>query len=342
MELKLSLPGAKGVLEADTEGEVPRADPVPFKGPPTSVPPSLASGYAIQSVPAAVPTGTAPGVLSSQASSSGLPGSPPPAPPFPIMPHARLPDGATLPPVGSNAAEEELNKRRTWLLNSAPNTQGIIRPKPEGADRDFRDLIPSFLAARGLTKDKLQWVGFHEGWLEYRLMQPLIKSPGAQRVVDKCDDQTKWPKDWIPAYHGGRWYGFWNTVTEGWIHISKKSGVGMQAGGGDGHYCAVDMEYARWFSRPHVLFGDGAYHRVMYRVAYDRQKLRRKRFVSAGTEHVIWDGGIVVLSVLMHSNYPPSEHTEERFRDFDPGLETHPRGLEDVEVAVVTNTLGRV
>jgi hypothetical protein len=180
-ELRLSLPQAKGVPEANPEGEVPRADPVPFKGPPKGLPPSLAPGYASQGAPAAVPAGTALGVLSEgssgviepsaksiepggsitqstpvavplratsvtfQASSGSLPGvvkahSPPPPPPFPVFPQAKLPDGAKLPPVGRGAPEEELNKRGTWLVESAPNSQGIIRPRPAGADQDFREL----------------------------------------------------------------------------------------------------------------------------------------------------------------------------------------------------------
>jgi hypothetical protein len=77
----------------------------------------------------------------------------------------------------------------------------------------------------------------------------------------------------------------------------------------------------------------------MYRAAYDRQMLRRLRYVSAGTEHIVWDGGIVLLSVLMRSNYPPVEHTEERFRSFDPRLEIHPSGCEDIEVAIIRNPM---
>ena len=154
------------------------------------------------------------------------------------------------------------------------------------------ELIPSFLAARGLNRERLEFVGYHEGWLEYHIHSPSIRSPGAKIVSDNWNDQTKWPREWVSAYHGGRWYGFWNTIAEGWINISKKTGVGQNAGGGDGHYCAVDMEYARWYSRPQVLFEDGAFHRVMYRVAYDRTKLRKLRFVSEGAEHI---GGTEVL-----------------------------------------------
>jgi len=60
--------------------------------------------------------------------------------------------------------------------------------------------------------------------------------------------------------------------------------------------------------------------------------------VSDGTEHIVWDGGIVLLSCLMKPNYPPIEHTEERFHTFNPLLEVHPRGCEDLEVTVIKNT----
>ncbi len=109
------------------------------------------------------------------------------------------------------------------------------------------------------------------------------------------------------------------------------------AGGGDGHYCALDMEYARWFSRPQVLFQDDAFHRVMYRVAFDQSKVKRVRFVMEGTEHVINDGGIVLLSCLMKPNFPPVEHTEERFHDWNPQLEIRPSGCEDFEVPAIVN-----
>jgi hypothetical protein len=266
---------------------VAQADPVAYKEPPKSVPLSLAPEKVVQAAPVAVPSGTASGVLQERsssviglsarsiepgsstiqstpvavpsgtasvtlpASSSSLPGvekaHPPPPPPYPILPGVKLPDGVKLPPVGSKAVEEQLEKIGTWLVESNPDGQGIIRPQPPGAEQAFRELMPSFLAARGLTRDKLEFVGYHEGWLEYHLKEPAIKTPGAQIVADNWNDQTKWPANWVPAYHGGRWYGFWNTVVEGWINISRKGGVGMNAGGGDGHYCAVDMDYARWF-----------------------------------------------------------------------------------------------
>jgi hypothetical protein len=178
----------------------------------------------------------------------------------------------------------------------------------------------------------LEFVGNHEGRLEYRIHHPAINSSGAKTVSEHWNDKTKWPRGWVSAYHGGRWYGFWNTIATGWINISSKKGVGHQAGGGDGHYCAVDMEYARWFSRPQVLFEDGALHWVMYRIAFDSSKLKKARFVCEGTEYVVEDGGIVLLSCLMKPNFPPVEHTEERFQTWNPALEIRPFGCEDFTI----------
>ena len=212
---------------------------------------------------------------------------------------------------------------------SAPGGKGSIRPKPQGAVQDIMELIPSFLAYRGLNRTRLEFVGNHEGWLEYRIHNPAINSQGAKTVSENWNDKTKWPKGWVSAYHGGRWYGFWNTIAAGWINISSKSGVGQQAGGGDGHYCAVDMEYARWFSRPQMFFQDGAFHRVMYRIAFDSSRLKRVRFVCEGTEYIVEDGGIVLLSCLMKPNFPPVEHTEARFQAWNPELEVRRFGCED-------------
>ena len=116
-------------------------------------------GSTTKSTPVAVPSRTASVTL--QASSSSLPGvvkaHPPPPPPYPASAHAKLPAGAALPPIGQRAVEAELKKVAHWLVESNPNGQGIVRPKPKGAEQDFRELIPSFLAARGLTRER-DWI----------------------------------------------------------------------------------------------------------------------------------------------------------------------------------------
>jgi hypothetical protein len=261
----------------------------------------------------------------------------PPPPPYPAEPGAELPAGVTLPEAGTKAAFEELEKIGEWEPASRPLGKGIVRPKPKQAAQDFLELIPTFLEKRGLTQEYMEYVGEHNGWLEYWLKKPALKSDQARTVAENWNDETKWPSNWVSAYHGSRWYAFWSICTEGFINISVRGDPKHQAGGGTGHYCAHDFEYARWFSRPQVLFADGCYHRVMFRLAYNTDKLKNIRYVSQGLEHVVEEDGIVLLSCLMKPNYPPVEATEERFSSWNPLLEVHPWGTELAEISPVVN-----
>ena len=47
-----------------------------------------------------------------------------------------------------------------------------------------------------------------------------------------------------------------------------------------------------------ILFNDGCFHRVVFRLAYDKTKLRNIRYVCQGLEHIVWENGIVLLSCL--------------------------------------------
>ena len=85
------------------------------------------------------------------------------------------------------------------------------------------------------------------------------------------------------------------------------------------------------------FFKTAPFHRVMYRVAFDRSRLKKVRFVCEGTEYIVADGGIVLLSCLMKPNLPPVEHTEERFQSWTPELEIRPFGCEDFTVPEIVN-----
>jgi hypothetical protein len=330
--------------------EVPVLEPVPYKDPPGKRPlASLELNKGSQAAfvapmgsetegPIVLPSGSA--SVPSETEFIEIPKTakvPPPPPAYPAMAHAKLPAGVSLPETGTKATAEELRKIAGWLPASSPLGKGIIRPQPDQAEQDFKELIPSWLQARGLTQDKMEFVGLHNGWLEYHIKSPAIKTPGAEIVAANWNDETKWPNNWVAAYHGGRWYGAWSICSEGFINISKRGAPGNQAGGGDGHYCAVDFEYARWYSRAQDIFNDGCYHRVMFRLAYDKNKLKNIRYVSQGLEHIVWENGIVLLSCLMKPNYPPVEATEERFSSWDPSLEIHPKGLEHIQVLLIEN-----
>ena len=179
-----------------------------------------------------------------------------------------MPEGIELPKTGTRAADSELEKIGKWERESRPNGQGVVNPQPQQSETDFNKLIMRHLLPRGLDDSIMKYTGLHNGWQEFRLMRPRIVSEEAQLVADNWNDPTKWPKNWSQAYHGSRWYGLWNICTEGYIHVSVKGDRNHQAGGGTGHYCAQEFEYARWHPRPHDLFMYGAYHRALYPLAF--------------------------------------------------------------------------
>ena len=76
------------------------------------------------------------------------------------------------------------------------------------------------------------------------------------------------------------------------------------------------------------MFDDNCYHRVLYRIAYDTNKVTKKRWISEGMEYFVEEDNIILLAVMIRPNYPPVEFMEERFNEWNPNLEIHPEGLE--------------
>jgi len=75
----------------------------------------------------------------------------------------------------------------------------------------------------------------------------------------------------------------------------------------------------------------------MFKVAIDVTKIKRERDVAQGRELVVDPSGVVLLSCLIKANAPPIESTEERFSSWEPLMEIHPRGLEQIQINVITN-----
>ena len=199
-----------------------------------------------------------------------------------------------------------------WCQESGHNRQGIVRPQGEQAVKDALNLIPQWLGHRGLDRTKIEYSGNHAGWLDFKLLRPKIVNDEAQTVFDNWHHNSKWPRNWREAYHGGRWCGVWNTVSKGWINASKRGSPGHQADAGDGHYCSHSLEYARFYSRAQILFEDNCYHRVMYRIAYDTTKVNKKRWILEGDEYVVKEGSIIVLAMMIKPNYPPKKQLNIR------------------------------
>ena len=139
---------------------------------------------------------------------------------------ARLPDGHALPKAGTSASERELEKIERWWRVSAPQQRGIVKPQPKESVFDFYRLFPSWLHSRGLNKDVMEQVGSYNGWLEFKLKQPVIPSREAQIVFDNWDNETLWPRNWRQHFHGTRFYAMWSICAEGRIHISERGAPG--------------------------------------------------------------------------------------------------------------------
>ena len=127
---------------------------------------------------------------------------PPPPPMNAPMTDARLPAGYALPKAGTSATKRELEKIGVWCMVSSPQGRGIVKPQPKEAVLDFYRLFPSWLHSRGLNKDVMEQVGNYNGWLEFKLKQPVIPSIEARVVCDNWDNETAWPRTWKRAFHG--------------------------------------------------------------------------------------------------------------------------------------------
>ncbi len=83
----------------------------------------------------------------------------------------------------------QMNKIAGWCPASKPFREGIIKPKPGMAINDFQRLMQKFLSDRGMDRTRLEFVGNHEGWLEYILMKPVLKSAEARVVSENWNDE---------------------------------------------------------------------------------------------------------------------------------------------------------
>ena len=44
-----------------------------------------------------------------------------------------------------------------------------------------------------------------------------------------------------------------------------------------GVYCTPLVSTAKWYARPHIVFGDGVYHCIMYELRVDPLKIKTER-----------------------------------------------------------------
>lgn len=214
---------------------------------------------------------------------------------------------------------------REWnLTGQAPHKVG---PRdsckaPAGCEQDFPELLQAWLAARGLgvgDGKQLKRVADENGWQVYqRWLPPEVESevrPGAASSTSL----------WRTAYHGTYWYALWSVMHSGVLAASCDESKGHEyLLGHPGVYCSPCLRTAWDYARPHVLFMDTVFHRVVIdlRVNTDRRTCGRK---SGGEQWVFKSQDAVVVGFRVQVNSPP-ESGGERFLQWNPELEAIPEG----------------
>ena len=93
-----------------------------------------------------------------------------------------------------------------------------------------------------------------------------------------------------------------------------------------GVYCTPNAFTALGYARPHCVFADGVYHRVILELKVDRtrQKLNRRK---GGTQWVFASDAVSIHGVWVCLNSPP-EKGQQRLEAWDPRLEVRPNGAD--------------
>ncbi|CAK9019513.1 Uncharacterized protein SCF082_LOCUS14551 [Durusdinium trenchii] len=202
-----------------------------------------------------------------------------------------------------------------WREVCKPRRAGAIAPKSKGSRKDFAPLFIEWLAARGLD-DALMEDGYSDGWKKYRyLREPKVM-----------------PEDnWEVAYHGTWWYSVWLVLHSGVFLESNDRDKGHDFWE-PGVYCSPNLATARWYARPHILFGDGVYHRIIFELRVNTEKRIRNR-QRGGVQWVFKPDAVSLYAVWVQRNAPPA-NGEERINDWDPKLEARPPGEALVNATV--------
>eukprot|EP00927_Polykrikos_kofoidii_P072151 TRINITY_DN68301_c0_g1_i1.p1 TRINITY_DN68301_c0_g1~~TRINITY_DN68301_c0_g1_i1.p1 ORF type:complete len:507 (+),score=63.70 TRINITY_DN68301_c0_g1_i1:184-1704(+) len=202
-----------------------------------------------------------------------------------------------------------------WREASKPRKEGAIQPMPAGSKADFFGLFREWLERRWLS-DALVQEEDQQGWHIFRYTkEPVVRSE----------------ESWEVAYHGTWWYSVWLILQTGIFLPSDDMKLGHDFWE-PGVYCSPNLETGLWYARPHVLFGDGVYYRIIFEVRVDLT-LRKRERKRGGVQWVFPSSAIALHRVWIRSNAPPA-NGEERVREWEPHLEGLPRGWNQVPAVV--------
>eukprot|EP00933_Yihiella_yeosuensis_P013381 TRINITY_DN12425_c1_g3_i1.p1 TRINITY_DN12425_c1_g3~~TRINITY_DN12425_c1_g3_i1.p1 ORF type:complete len:533 (+),score=97.88 TRINITY_DN12425_c1_g3_i1:101-1600(+) len=219
----------------------------------------------------------------------------------------------------ASAARDTEDLVTKWREVCKPRRAGAVARKPRASKLDFLDLFDRWLEDRGLA-DALEHDGYRNGWVAYRYRRdPVVKSES----------------HWETAFHGSWWYSAWLVLHSGVFLESDDRSKGHDFWE-PGVYCTPNLNTARWYARPHILFGDGVYHRIIFELRVDPEKRIRNR-KRGGVQWVFKPDAVSLHGILVQRNAPPW-NGEERINDWDASLEARPYGEEPVPAVVNDNT----
>jgi len=178
---------------------------------------------------------------------------------------------------------------------------------PPGAREDFDLLFAEWQMARNVL-DALERVEDQHGWMVYKYIRPAVVEP---------------EEHWEQAFHGTWWYSVWSVLESGVFLESDDRGKGHDFWE-PGVYCTPVRSTARWYARPHNVFGDGVFHRVIYELRVDPERRKRNR-QRGGVQWVFPTEAVSLYAVWVQVNSPPAVG-EERVNEWEPELEALPPG----------------
>ena len=207
-----------------------------------------------------------------------------------------------------------------WREVSAPRRRRVPSPSwmPRFAEA-FELLLSRWLESRDL-----------KAVLQREPARDMCGDPGPNWLFYSIDAKTSFvtmgePQEqggsWVRAWHGTWWYALWLILQSGFLLESSDLAAGHEFWIA-GVYCTPNPKTAAQYARPHQVFGDDMYHRVMLEVRYDNTRLLKSRRRGGG-QRVLPYLAVAITGVLFRPNSPP-ERGEERIDTWDPTLEAMP------------------
>lgn len=131
---------------------------------------------------------------------------------------------------------------------------------------------------------------------------------------------------WSRGFHGTWFYALWSILESGVLleSSSKERGHYFYS---PGVYLTPSLSGSIWYARPHHMFDDAMYHRVIVEVLYDTSKVLPLKGKVASRAVVVSSDAVAITGIIIQPNSPPYAG-EERCETFDPSLEVIPRQFE--------------